>query len=509
MTELEDALSGVTSRDVTNVAALDIGSNSFHLVVARIVAGSVQILHRVKQKVRLADGLGKDGILSDEAIQRGLEALQECKESLQGFQPDTVRIVATYTLRKAINAGRFISEARKILPYPIEVISGVEEARLIYQGVAHTTVTTGNRLVIDIGGGSTEFIIGEDFDPLLMRSVTMGCVSYTKQFFEDGELKPKYFSKAIVTAQQELEMIADKYCAMGWEQCIGTSGTIKTLAAVQAELLGTETDNKITLSGLKALIDHCCEVGRISKIKLSALTEDRRPVFAAGLAVLTAIFESFDIEEMEYSPAALREGVLYEMEDRLEHHDIRQRTAESMAVRYDVDIQQAKRVLATTSFLYEHCEEAWQLDDDELKNILGWAALLHEVGLQINSRSVQKHSAYILANADLPGFNQEQQVLLATLVACHRKKIKADDIPNFEQFNKEDVHKIIALLRLGVLLNIRRQDNVLPKIKVSAEKQSLNLHFTKNWLNSKPLVVADLDSEYNRLLALDVYFSFT
>ncbi|XOV80752.1 MAG: exopolyphosphatase [Aestuariibacter sp.] len=509
MTELEDALSGVTSRDVTNVAALDIGSNSFHLVVARIVADSVQILHRVKQKVRLADGLGEDGILSDEAIQRGLDALQVCKESLQGFQPDTVRIVATYTLRKAINGGAFISAARKILPYPIEVISGVEEARLIYQGVAHTTVATGNRLVIDIGGGSTEFIIGEDFDPKLMRSVTMGCVSYTQKYFADGELRPKAFSKAIVAAQQELELIADKYCAMGWEQCIGTSGTIKTLASLQAELLGNEGEMVITLAGLKALIDQCCDAGRISKLKFSELSEDRRPVFPAGLAVLTAIFESLDIEEMQYSPAALREGVLYEMEDRLEHHDIRQRTAESIAVRYDVDTQQAKRVLNTTSFLYEQCAGKWQLKNAELKSILGWAALLHEVGLQINSRGVQRHSAYILANAELPGFNQEQQTVLATLVANHRKKIRGEDIPEFAQFDRNEVLKLIALLRLGVLLNMRRQDNILPKIKVTAEQQAINLHFTKNWLNTKPLVVADLDTEYNRLQAIDIHFSFT
>lgn len=509
MTELEDALSGVTTRDVTNVAALDIGSNSFHLVVARINAGSVQILHRVKQKVRLADGLGKNGVLSQDAIERGLAALEECKESLQGFQPDTVRIVATYTLRKAINSGEFISAARKILPYPIEVISGVEEARLIYQGVAHTSVATGNRLVIDIGGGSTEFIIGENFDPLLMRSVTMGCVSYTKRFFSEGELRPKAFSKAIVAAQQEMEMLVDKYCKVGWEQCLGTSGTIKTLAALQAELLGTEGDDRITLAGLKALIDHCCEVGKVSKLKLSNITEDRLPVFAAGLAILTAIFESLAIDEMVYSPAALREGVLYEMEDRLEHQDIRQRTAESIAVRYDVDTQQAKRVLATTSYLYEQCAQPWQLKDKELKNILGWASLLHEVGLQINSRGVQRHSAYILANAELPGFNQEQQTLLATLTANHRKKIKVDDIPSFSQFDKYEVYKLIALLRLGVLLNVRRQDNLLPKIKVTAEKHSINLHFTKNWLNSKPLVVADLDAEYNKLQDIGIYFSFT
>lgn len=508
MTELEDALLGVDSRDVTPVAALDIGSNSFHLVVARIMAGSVQILHRVKQKVRLADGLTDDGMLSKDAIERGMAALEECKESMQGFKPEKVRIVATYTLRKAINSGEFISAARKILPYPVEVISGVEEARLIYQGVAHTSASGGNRLVVDIGGGSTEFIVGEGFDPLLMRSLSMGCVNFTQRYFADGELKQKSFQKAITAAHQELELISDKYRAMGWDICIGTSGTIKTLANVCAELEGKNEAGKISHNNLKQLIKHCCDAGKVSKLSISALTEDRKPVFAAGLAVLTAIFESLDISEMEYSSAALREGVLYEMEDRLMHHDIRQRTAESIATRYDVDINQARRVLQTTSHLFQQVADAWQLQEPELQNILGWAALLHEVGLQINSRRVQQHSAYILTHADLPGFNQEQQSLLATLVACHRKKFSTADIPLFEQFEQHQVLALISLLRIGVLLNIKRQDNLLPEITGSPGKNSLHLVFADSWLETKPLIIADLRVESSRQEALGISLSF-
>lgn len=510
MTDLEQALEGVTSReDVVKVAALDIGSNSFHLVVARIVAGSVQILHKVKQKVRLAAGLDEDGILSESAIERGIEALKECKESMQGFEPDTVRIVATYTLRRALNSGEFISAAKKILPYPIEVISGVEEARLIYQGVAHTSASTGHRLVIDIGGGSTEFIIGQDFDPKLMRSLTMGCVSYSQAFFHDGYIKAKSFHKAIVAAQQELELIADKYCKMGWETCIGTSGTIRTIASIAAEINETENETEITMSDIKQMIDHCCDAGHVDKIEFNNLAVERRPVFPAGLAILAAVFESFQIDAMVFSSAALREGVLYEMEDRLEHHDIRQRTAESMAVRYDVDTEQAKRVLQTTSLLFQQCAKGWGIEHSELQSILGWAALLHEVGLQINSRGVQKHSAYILNHADLPGFNQEQQILLSTLVACHRKKIRIDEIPGFVQFIHEDVLKLIALLRLGALLNVKRQDNLLPKLKVNAEKMKFHLHFGKSWLKTKPLVVAELETEVQRLAAIGIEFEFS
>ena len=504
MTEFENAFASVATREVTKVAALDIGSNSFHLVVARIMAGSVQILHRVKQKVRLADGLNKQQILSDEAMQRGLDALQACKESMQGFNPDTVRIVATHTLRRAKNANAFIKAARDIIPYPVEVIAGVEEARLIYLGVAHTSAAAGKRLVIDIGGGSTEFIIGKYFEPILLRSVQMGCVSYTNRFFSEGELKPKAFKKAITAAQQELEMISDRYLHMGWKTCLGSSGTIRTIANLIHEISNPQVTEpsipaKITLEGLEKLIEKCCDCGKVSKLNFSNLSEDRRTVFPAGLAVLTGIFKSLKITEMEYSPSALREGVLYEMEERLQHHDIRQRTAKSMATRYDVDTDHAKRVLATTKHLYHQCKSQWKIENTELKSILGWAALLHEVGLQINSRGVQKHSAYILRNAELPGFNQEQQSLLATLVAMHRKKIRKEELPQFQQFSQTETFKLLTLLRLGVLLNIRRQDDLLPDIQCTAEKQELTLTFPTDWLTQSGLIQADLETEAMRL----------
>ncbi|UAA37988.1 exopolyphosphatase [Paraneptunicella aestuarii] len=507
MTEFENAFDSVATREVTKVAALDIGSNSFHLVIARIVAGSVQILHRVKQKVRLAEGLDERQILSDEAIQRGLEALQTCKESMQGFNPDTVRIVATHTLRRARNADVFIKAARQIIPYPVEVISGVEEARLIYLGVAHTSAASGKRLIIDIGGGSTEFIIGKGFDPLLLRSVKMGCVSFTHQFFKEGELKSKAFKKAITAAQQELEIISDRYRSLGWKSCLGSSGTIRTIANLISELNeDPDAENnepqplaKITLSGLEKLIEQCCDCGKITKLDFSTLSEDRRVVFPAGLAILTAIFKSLNISEMEYSPSALREGVLYEMEDRLEHHDIRQRTAQSMATRYDVDIEQAQRVLATTTHLYQQCKSSWDIKRNELQSMLGWAALLHEVGLQINSRGVQKHSAYILKNTELPGFNQEQQYFLATLVAMHRKKIRKEELLQLQQFTEEETFKLIVLLRLGVLLNIHRQDDLLPNIECHAENNRLVLSFPENWLEQSILMQADLETESMRL----------
>jgi exopolyphosphatase/guanosine-5'-triphosphate,3'-diphosphate pyrophosphatase len=477
-------------------------------VVARIVAGSVQILHRVKQKVRLGDGLGTNGALSDEAIQRGLDTLEVIAESLQGFEPGNVRVVATHALRKASNAKEFLKAAKKIFPFPIEVISGAEEARLIYQGVAHTNHQQGQRLVVDIGGGSTEFIIGEGFETKVLRSLQMGCVSYTNRFFKQGELKQKAFNKAITSAQQELEMIDKKYKQIGWNTCIGTSGTIKIIIELAAQLDSTNRENHVCLTDLLTLMDLCCAAGNSKDLQIQGLTVERRPVLAAGLAILIAVFKSLDIQEMEYSQDALREGVLYEMEDNLTHTDIRQRSAESLATRYDVDVDQAKRVLSTTMTLYQQCKKAWEIDDKELKNMLAWSALLHEVGLQINTRGIQRHSGYILQNIELPGFGQEQQNLLATLTRFYRKKIKVAEIPEFTLLAQNQVYKLIALLRLGVLLNIKRQDDILPEISLKADGDNLHIQFPKDWLEQKPVFGADIQRESDYIKELDLTLSY-
>lgn len=505
MTPVEAVLSEIETRDVQQVAALDIGSNSFHLVVARIVAGSVQIVHRIKQKVRLAEGL-IDGKLSDEVMERGLETMRVIAESLQGFEPDSVRIVATHTLRRASNAKRFISQSRKILPYPVEVISGVEEARLIYSGVAHTAHADGLRLVVDIGGGSTEFIIGEGFDAKLCRSLQMGCVSYTTRFFANGELKAKQFDKAITAAQQEMELIESKYCKLGWLQCIGTSGTIKTIIGLCQE--NPDRESPVTLKQLKLLMKNCIEAKTIELLDFPQLTDDRRPVLAAGLAILIGIFKSLQIEAMDFSSAALREGVLYQMSETLEHEDIRSRTAQSLATRYDVDTEQASRVHATALSLFDECATNWKLNKQQLKSMLGWAALLHELGLQINSRGLQRHGAYILQHVDMPGFNQEEQILLATLVRFQRKKIRDIDIPEFDQFSQTAVRRLIIIMRLAVLLNIKRQEDILPHYEISVLENELAIKFSDDWLSNKPIFAADLAQECAYLKSINVELEF-
>lgn len=489
---------------VRKVAAVDLGSNSFHLVVARIVAEDVQVLHQLKTRVRLAEGLDEDGWLSAEAIARGLDHLQSMAESLLDFEPDQVRVVATYTLRKARNASEFVKAAQRILPYPVEVISGSEEARLIYLGVAHTNYHEGNRLVIDIGGGSTELVVGEGFDPKVMFSLPMGCVTLTRRFFADGRITAKRMNKAVRRARQEIEGVSNALQKHGWEHCIGSSGTIQAIMSCASELDDSQQANRVTQDNLKSLAQHCIEQGRAEALTFSGVSDDRRDVFAAGLAILIGLFESLGIESIEYSSGALREGVLYDMEESLAHRDIRDRTAQSLVTRYVVDLDQARRVEDTAMDLFAQVGEQWKINSQELGHLLAWAAMLHEVGLQINSKDVHKHSAYILRNIDMPGFNQEQQELLALLVRFQRKKIRKEEFRIFLIYAPPEITRLIVLLRLSVLLHFKRQDGILPAMELRAKGSDVSLRLDAQWLEGKPVFQGNLEQERRYLEALDI-----
>lgn len=331
-----------TEPSIRHIAAIDLGSNSFHMVVAKVTDHDLQIVSRHKQRVRLADGLDAHMNLDNAAIQRGLDCLAMFSERIQGFDADNVRIAATHTLRQASNAHIFLSRARHVLPFPIEVIAGEEEARLIYLGVAHTQPEWEKKFVIDIGGGSTEMIIGTGFEPQLLNSKQLGCVSYTNQFFHNGKLSKKNFSKAILAAQQKLEALCKPYKKLGWDAALGSSGTIK---AIREVLVGMgHEDGIITLGRLQQLVEELCKLDQIDDIKLEGLTDERKPVFAAGVAILLAIFESFSIKKMHFSDGALREGLMYEMEERFQRSDIRMRTAENLADKHQVDVSHANNV---------------------------------------------------------------------------------------------------------------------------------------------------------------------
>lgn len=462
------------------------------MVIARIVKGDIQLLHREKQKVQLAEGLNEDLVLSEEAIERGLNVLRQFADTLQPFAPQSVRVIATYTLRRAKNAATFLRRAKTLFPFPIEVISGQEEARFIYQGVAHFEHFSGKRLVIDIGGGSTEFAIGDGAQPLRLSSRNMGCVSYAKSHFPGGKISARRFNKAIIQAEQELEPIISSFRATGWQQVVGTSGTIKTLRDIVVNF--GWTNGPVELCHLLQLRDYLLNFDNSAELELSGLTDDRKLLLCSGLSILIAAFQMLQIEQLVYVDAALREGVLYEMSDRMQDLDIREQTMYSLLQRYDIDQAQANRVKGTALALLALVRDSWQLDDEDAL-LLGFAATVYEIGLHINSSGVQKHSAYILQNANLPGFNQEQQSLLACLVRFHRRKIRADEIPYFSLYELPKVINLLVLLRLAVLLNQKRRDDFLPPLTATAKVQYLQLQLAPEWLQQQSVLAADLLQE--------------
>lgn len=477
------------------LAAIDLGSNSFHMIVARIVNGSFQVLTRIKQRVQLIDGMSESGELSEESMNRALSCLSLFAERLQGFETERVRVIASYSLRAASNTDYFLEKANEVLPYPIEVVSGQEEARLIYMGVAHTQPEQGKKLVIDIGGGSTELIIGEGFTPHIVESINMGCVSFANRFFADGLITRKAFDKAVLEGLQNLEAINWRYHRIGWDYVLGTSGTIKAVHQVLFTL--GEFDGILTLTKLRELAQILLQYKHISEIDFPDISEERKNVLIPGLAILIAVFESMEISSLRFADSALREGVLYEMEGLFRHQDIRVRTAESFAEHYAIDRAQVARVMETVEFLYSEWKAQCKPTNKQgLHALLRWAVILHEVGLSINQSSMHRHSAYILQHSNLPGFSQEQQLLLATLVRFHRRSIKQDEFPKFNLYKKRHYFPLLQIFRLGVLLNNQRQSTTKPDfILIQVDGLHWQLTFPKGYLDTNTLLELDLQRE--------------
>lgn len=476
-------------------AALDMGSNSFHLVVARVVSGAVQIVSKVKQKVRLAEGLDEQNTLSQEAIARGVSVLESMKDSLVGVEPTAIRIVATHTLRRAKNSREFLREARKVFPFPIEIISGNEEARLIFVGIGSNSSYAGERLIFDIGGGSTEFAIGNGIEPKITKSIQMGCVSYQQRFFADGEITKKATKKAVTAAKLELELAAVNLNRFGWEQAVASSGTARAVFAVINTKNARAMDTPVSLKELVDLLSECTKLGKSEALTFEGLSEDRQPVFVAGLCILLGIFQSLDIKNALFSESALREGVLYELQPSHSSQNVRVRTAQSLAIRYSVDTNYAHKVLTTCMHIFDNVQSPWGLYAPRLRHILGWAALLHEVGLQIHSRGIQKHSSYILQHSEMPGFNQELQQIIANLVRFHRKKIRADDLLSDTNLSEAEVSQLLVILRLGILLNINRHQSTLPEFTIAVDGADIKLGFAQEWFELSPLLLADISRE--------------
>ncbi|MFC0322995.1 exopolyphosphatase [Gallibacterium melopsittaci] len=487
-------------------AAIDLGSNSFHMLIVRVVNGSIQVLSRLKQRVQLGNGLDEKHNLSQEAIQRGVDCLALFAERLQGFSPEQVKVVATYTLRRAENSDEFLNAARQVFPFPIRIISGAEEAKLIYQGVAHTQPENGRKFVVDIGGGSTEMIIGEGFTPILAESRHMGCVSFTKTFFADGKISEKQFQLAQKTALSRIEDLSWEYRHLGWDDVLGSSGTIKAISQVIRE--NFNKDGIITAKALQQVIDLILKFDSIEKLKIAGLSEDRVNVFVAGVAILSAVFENYRIEKMRYSDGALREGVLYGFEEAFQVDNIRERTVDSLIEHYWIDKEQALRV-ADTAILFAKRYQRWQNNEqvEELQSILLAAALLHETGIVVNHSGAHKHAAYILQNSELPGFDPVQKQLLVTLIRFQMKSLKQLDLSKRRRYHSQDILALIIMLRLAIIINkSRRATEIVEKfaLHINANLNKWELEFETGYLDRNPLTKSDLLVEKSILQAVAI-----
>jgi len=475
------------------LAAVDLGSNSFRLSIGRVVQqdGAAQIyqIDRLKETVRLAAGLDQGKHLSDEAIERALAVLERFGERLRSFHPNRVRAVATNTFRVARNAADFLPRAEAALGFPIEIIAGREEARLIFSGVAHTLPPApAKRLVVDIGGGSTEVIIGKGFEPTLMSSLYMGCVSYSRQFFPGGDVDAHSMKLAELAARREIEVIARQYRKTGWKEAYGSSGTAKALYAIITEC-GFAADG-ITRGGMQRLKERIVRSGRVVPAELPGIKLERADVLPGGLAIMIAIFDELGIEIMRTGDGALRLGVLYDLLGRDDRHDKRDETVRQFMKRYHVDAVQAQRVRQAALALFADMpvDEA---ERSELALALGWAADLHEIGLTIAHNTYHKHTAYVLENADMPGFSRADQALLAALALGHQGKLgKLEPL-----VRSRGRWMAVLCLRLAALLFRRREDLPELPLSVSVKGDSIVVRVSQPWLAEHPLTDFTLRAE--------------
>lgn len=475
------------------LAAIDLGSNSFHMIIAELVDGELRQRDRLREMVRLAAGLDAEGNLDDVSRQRALDCLQRFGQRLSGFPAGSVRVVGTNTLRRARSEG-FLSQAQQALGFPIEIISGAEEARLIYLGVAHGLPDSEDlRLVMDIGGGSTEVILGRRFEPLQLESLSMGCVSFSRSFFADGKITVKRMKRALLAAGLELQEIQQEYRDLGWTQVVGASGTIRAVRDVV--VANGWSEEGITHSSLQRLADEVVAAGHIDKLSFKGLKEERQPVFVGGVAVLLALFRGLEIERMRVSESALREGLLYEMLGRTRHEDVRERTILQLSERYRPNSKQAERVETSVRVLLSMVAREWELEDEEAQQLLSWAARLHELGLAISHSQYHRHGAYLIQHSVLPGFSRRLQQQLALLVRSHRRKLSMTEFSQLEANSPTRCLRLSLLLRLAVLLHRSHTDRLLPSLTLQVQEMKMRIGFPDGWLKEHPLTRADLQRE--------------
>jgi exopolyphosphatase/guanosine-5'-triphosphate,3'-diphosphate pyrophosphatase len=480
-------------KDGELIAAVDMGSNSYHMVVARIEHGEPRVIDRLRDTVRMAAGLRADGTLDAGHRARALDCLARFGQRIAGLPATRVRAVATNTVRRLASPQAFLAAAESALGHPVEIVSGREEARLIFLGAAHDLpAQRDNRLVIDVGGGSTEFIVGRGLSPLLAESVQVGCVASTLRFFPGGKLTRKRWQRARGEIGVLLQQFAEEYREAGWQDAYGSSGTAKAIGSVvQAMKL---SDDGITAPALAAVRDALLEQGQIGSLKLPSLADDRVPVIAGGVVILEAAFAALGIERLRVCESSMREGLLWDLIGRAGGSDPRTASIDALAARYGVDRAQARRVEGAALALFEQVAAAWKLDG-EAREWLSWASRVHEVGLAIAHSQHHHHGAYILRHADLAGFSRQEQQLLAAIVENHRRKPDRALYGSLPARYRPLARHITALLRLAVLFRRARRAEPAPPARLGATAQRLRLSLPDEWLEQHPLTRADLEQE--------------
>ena len=480
------------------LAAVDLGSNSFHLVVARYTLGQLRVVDRIKEMVRLAEGLDGNGGLRPDVVARALDCLARFGQKLRSVPPAQVRAIATNTVRQMRNPQSFLLPAETALGHGIEVVAGREEARLCYLGVAQGHPPgKSRRLVIDIGGGSTEFIIGDGLQPIERESLQMGCVASTKRFFGGGRLTRKRWKDAQLEMAAEFQQFAALYRQLGWKETFGSSGTIKAIGEI-CEALKLAKHGTITDSALGALTERLLGFDSLEAIKLPGLGAERQPVIVGGVLVLATAFEALDIRRLQVSESAMREGILHDMVGRAGKADPREASVSALMTRYAIDAAQAERVEATALALFDQVDADWGLEAPD-RQMLGWAARLHELGLAIAHSQYHVHGAYVLENSDIAGFSRTEQQFIATLVRNQRRAIRLVSFEGLPDRLAPAAQRCAILLRLAVLLHRAHEAGKIPGLKLRVGAGELLLKLSKRWLEAHPLTRADLDTEAEHL----------
>ena len=484
-------------RDGDLIAAADLGSNSFHMVVARYRHGELRVIDRLREAVQLAAGLRDDGSLTRERREIAFACLARFGQRLADFPTNRVRAVATNAVRQLAHPQAFLLPAETALGHPIEIVSGREEARLIYQGVAHGLPLSDNkRLVVDIGGGSTEFIIGRGFDALERESLQVGCIASTLRFFGDGKITARRWQQAQSEIGVELQQFGAHYRERGWSEAIGSSGTAKAIGSIVQASGWSESG--ITASSLEKLRDAILRIGSSDALDLPGLASDRAKIIAGGVVILETVFDTFELERMNVCETAMREGLLYDMLGRALHSDPRHTSIASLAERQGVDTAQASRVSRTAALLLAQVAAPWQLGA-EANDLLAWSARIHEIGLAIAHSQHHVHGAYIAANSDLAGFGSQEQAVLAAILRSHRRRPDADMLRALPARMQPSAQRLTALLRLAVLLHRARSDEPLPELQLDAGPTQLTLGLPRTWLERHPLTRIDLEQERDYL----------